>query len=350
MRNPATVKVDRKGYADTAARFSSELLLLTAFGLILAAFCLTRRHFGTDINPYLDMIGSGKGEILFSTISNIVMSATGEQIIALNLFLSASIALKVIGLCRYNSATFFLFSFCAIAPEILAKDFGTLRQGLAISVLFLVLPSFQEEKIPNKNLLLLSATVIATGFHWSAPLMVSTFLFIYWMSKRSFIFFASLIAGLIIVSSLILEILPFLRGYNPLLDFLVYKIERYYYYEDQYIGGSITQFLPIAEGLFYGSIALFYKGKSQTTLGFSTNLAVYLKFLILLKVLIFISPTGSASRLLNLSNIFFSLWFVSLVLELRPLDRTVYQFLILFQSALACVLYINRYEVFFSRW
>tara|TARA_Y100000296_G_C5178326_1_gene261530 strand:- start:5424 stop:6134 length:711 start_codon:yes stop_codon:yes gene_type:complete len=235
-----------------------------------------------------------------------------------------------------------------LLPDIIAKDFGTIRQGVAIAIL-LPLISINLEKIGFRSAAYyLTLVVIASLFHWSALFMAMLHLFIIYCSK-----YVRVTIGVLVFaaySSIHLpEIVRLLSGAIP-SDFLAYKIERYFHYDDPYTAGRLfSMMFSIAEMAVLLGCVYFCTSVVRIDQVSVTKRQVIL-YILLTKMLIVFIAAPQLARVFNFVNICAIVYVGVLVIKTRSELRAPMYILLLMMGAVSSIAYISRYPDEFTSW
>lgn len=325
-----------------------DALCISLFLTFLFSFLILQRGaWGTDFENYIALISESEGDFLFRTLTSWIFQFSGSAVLALNSLVLLALGLKVY---HFNKILGFSSSLILLLliPDIIAKDFGTIRQGLAIAIL-LPMICLNLEKIGLRSggyyLLLV---VIASLFHWSAFFMAMLHCFIIYCSKNIKLTIAVLLfaAG---GSIHLPEIVRFLSETIP-SGFLAYKIERYFHYDDPYTAGRLfSMMLSIAEMTVLLGCVYFCTNAVRINQLSLTKRQVVL-YILLTKMLIIFIAAPQLTRVFNFVNICAIVYVGILVIRTRSDLRAPMYISLLMMGAVSSIAYISRYPDEFTSW
>jgi hypothetical protein len=322
---------------------SISLFLVSILGLLI----FQRTSWGTDFNNYIDMILNGEGDVLFRWLSGAIFKITEDPVLALNsmvilaLFIKLYNSIRIVGVTALLILPFFI-------SDIIAKDFGTIRQGLSIAILIPLLRINLRSIEKNEVLGYLLIVLIASMFHWSAFIMALAHLLIMEVSRNIKLFLGFLVIAFA-ASTDLQKLIGLISSIVP-SDFIAYKLQRYFSYYDPYASG---RFISIAM-TFVEMLALL------TCMYFSVDevkikqlmLRKYnvIRYILIVKILIILLASPQLARGLNFVN-FASVFYVGVfVISTRSYLRAPMYISLFLMALLSAVAYVARYPDEFSRW
>jgi len=208
-------------------RSNASFIVITIFVLLAG---ITRTQFGTDIPNNIELIKTGSGDLLFDLSSQIFRIFVSPSEI-LNIFLISSLLLKITIFHQQRLPSIpILIIFCL--PLILAKDFGTIRQGLSISVsLFAIFDFLAMKRVTVWQIL---TVLLASGFHGSAIPVYIISLILFTLARRV----SSVILFCLVFPLVFFFLVPLVGALFAsklgAQNYFIYKFYRYLNYPDAY--------------------------------------------------------------------------------------------------------------------
>lgn len=320
-------------------------IFLTVCFLLLS---VTRKNFGTDLASYIEMIEANAGEVGFRYFASYLASLGFASIDILNILVFLSISLKMIFLFKVRKDSLIPGLF-VLLPIIIAKDFGTIRQGIGLSILLFatILPKCKGLTDP-KGLNLIFLLVIASLFHWSSS--IGYILFLILNKLTSFQIKYVLPIGIATFAVLNKDLIYSVSQLIP-IPLISYKLSRYLNYSDAFDFGFISSAIFIvAEGFIFFILSM--NAKNPILLGSKLiDRGYILKFIFALKMMniyFLWLGVGQFNRAFNLSNIYLSFVFLALLLRNRARLYTVTIYCIV--SFASTFLQLVRYTDYYNEW
>lgn len=228
------------------------VLLLVILGGVVG----WRDHVGTDYGTYTDIFSVIRNvpysqliredEPIFSVLNHACADLFGDYVPMFVFMAMLSVALLLYGIYR-ESSQYWLSMFLLIAGMYYFDLLNGSRQMVATAIMFAAYPLLKRKKW----ILLILLTLVATGFHASAPVILAVFLFAAYVRPGSLLMW-------IVVAVFIVFFLSY-QGFVDFLTNIMSSMENRYAHYDKMLsqsgqGANVLRFalalIPVLFGMF----------------------------------------------------------------------------------------------------
>ena len=244
--------------------------------VILGGIAGWRDHVGTDYGTYTDIFSLMKDipynqliredEPLFSILNRACADLFGDYVPMFVLVAMLTVALLLYGVYR-ESSQYWLSMFLLITGMYYFDLFNGSRQMVATAIMFAAYPLLKRKKwIP-----LILLTLVATGFHASAPIILAAFFFAAYVRPGSFLMW--FVAAVFIISFL---------SYQGFVDFLTNIMNsmenRYAHYDEMLAqsgqGANVLRFALTLMPVLFGAFSWRLIKRQRKDVGILLNLSL----------------------------------------------------------------------------